>query len=157
MRPQFHVLSTLFVKYVFSANIWFMKTLIKIVKYELQVLKSNPVGVCKNGWIQSGPISGGKRIQGWDALLKSVLFQKNHFFLIWIKSVKNNFRLAGFNLYQTLWLIQVPFCQTNVPFCWREKPFSTNNFKQSHFVWNVFNTYFTHLLDGVWYITKHTV
>ena len=30
-------------KYVFSAKIWFVKTLTRIVKYESQVIKSNPV------------------------------------------------------------------------------------------------------------------
>ena len=29
---------------VFSAKIWFVKTLTRIVKYESQVIKSNPVG-----------------------------------------------------------------------------------------------------------------
>ena len=31
-----------FVKYVFSAKIWFVKTLTRIVKYESRVVKSNP-------------------------------------------------------------------------------------------------------------------
>ena len=31
---------------VFSAKIWFVKTLTRIVKYESQVIKSNPVGEC---------------------------------------------------------------------------------------------------------------
>ena len=30
--------------FVFSAKIWFVKTLTRIVKYESQVIKANPVG-----------------------------------------------------------------------------------------------------------------
>ena len=29
-------------KYVFSAKIWFVKTSTRVVKYELEVIKSNP-------------------------------------------------------------------------------------------------------------------
>ena len=31
-----------FMKYVFSAKIWFVKTSTRVVKYELEVIKSNP-------------------------------------------------------------------------------------------------------------------
>ena len=34
--------SIIFMKYVFAAKIWFMKTSARIVKYESQAVKSNP-------------------------------------------------------------------------------------------------------------------
>ena len=45
LKPIFlySVYSIWFVKYVFSAEIWFVKTLTRIVKYKSRVVKSNPV------------------------------------------------------------------------------------------------------------------
>ena len=38
----FSVLSIQFMKYAFSAEIWFMKTSIRILKFKSRVVKSNP-------------------------------------------------------------------------------------------------------------------
>ena len=46
--------------------------------------------------------------------VKSALFEKNMFFLIQIKLIKNNFQLRGFNLYLSFWIVQVAFSQTKV-------------------------------------------
>ena len=49
--------------------------------------------------------------------------RKKNFFLIWIKSLQNNFQFGEFNLHLPFWIIQVPFCQTKVPFYWSKEPF----------------------------------
>ena len=65
----------------------------------------------------SGPISGRKSVRESDALLKSALFKKNYFFLIWIKSVKNNFWLGGI---RPLGLSKRPFVKYSYPFLKRK-------------------------------------
>ena len=45
-------------------------------------------GLAKRDGSSQGVSQEEKATQGLDALLKSALFQKNYFFLIWIKSVK---------------------------------------------------------------------
>ena len=107
--------------------------------------------------LQAGWIPGRKSILGLDALFKSVLFQKNSFFLIWIKFQKQ--LLIRENLTSTCPsdVSKCRFVKQRCPFIDAKSPFSRTISYFIIFVWNIFNTYFTHLLDGVWYIIKYIV
>ena len=98
---------------------------------------------------------------------KCLFWKKKLFFLIWIKSVKNNFQFGGCHLHLPFWIIQVSFCETNMPFYWSEEPFSKNNliqffilnrqFLNLSYFWKNLIIYFAHVFYGLWGIMKYMV
>lgn len=49
------------------------------------------------------------KVSGYWMLCWKVPFSNKKLFLIWIESLKNNFRVRGFNIYLPLWIIQASF------------------------------------------------
>ena len=61
---------------------------------------------------------------GIGRFIKKALFEKK--IPIWIKRVKNIFRLGCSSSHQPFWIVQVPFSQTKVPFYSSKESFSKN-------------------------------
>ena len=97
---------------------------------------------------------------GIGRFVENCLFPKNVFLNLNL-NCQNNFYYRRFDLHLPFWIIQVPFCQTKVPFSMSDEHFFQKYFNSVIFISNkqlfIFITYFAHLFYEVWYTKTYMI
>ena len=97
---------------------------------------------------------------GIGRFVENCLFPKKVFLNVnW--SCQNNFYYRRLHLHLPFWIIQVPFCQTKVPFSMSDENFFEKYFNSIIFIlnkqWFIFITYFAHFFYRAWYTKTYMI